>query len=154
MWILHLEFHAVCPLWTHWSCLHMFLEIHRKASNIFNNQRLLGVCTIALMLSPSSMLSSSKVFFESNNRPSKEVSLKKRKEKYLQGGQKLVLPWVFADHAFLSITHATPKETVTKPWSRFFYCICCASSPPLRFEIYTKETGSLLAKPRSQDVDS
>lgn len=128
-WII--EFHAVCPLWTYWSCLHMFLEIHRKASNIFNNQRLLGVCTIALMLSPSSMLSSSKVFFESNNRPSKEVSLKKRKEKYLQRGPKLVFPWVFADHAFLSITHATPKETVTKPWSRFFTVFVVLPSHPL-----------------------
>ena len=110
----------------------MFLEIHRKASNIFNNQRLLGVCTIALMLSPSSMLSSSKVFFESNKRPSKEVSLKKRKEKYLQRGRKLVLPWVFADHAFLSIPRATQEETVTKNTvPMIFECICCASFPPL-----------------------
>ena len=153
MWILHLEFHAVCPLWTYWSCLHMFLEIHRKASNIFNNQRLLGVCTIALMLSPSSMLSSSKVFFESNNRPSKEVSLKNARRNTCSEDRNL-----FSRGSLqIMLSCPSPMSHRKKQWQNLgpdFLSICCASFPPLRFEIYPIETGSLLVKPRSQNVDS
>ena len=51
----------------------------------------------------------------------------------------------------------SPMSHRKKQWQNLgpdFLSICCASFPPLRFEIYPIETGSLLVKPRSQNVDS